>query len=64
MRSYFITTIKNEALDVNAHNEDEQIIIKHPCEEKWAVKVLPENKYVKLRLKGIVVDSLPDDWIR
>jgi hypothetical protein len=62
MNNYFITPILNEALDVNAHNREEQRILKHPREEKWAVKVCSDNKFVMAKLKGIVVGSLPDEW--
>jgi len=59
---YFISPIRKEAIDVNAHNEEEQIIIKHPGKEKWAVRILPGNKYSHAELYGTVVDSLSDDW--
>lgn len=62
MDRYFITPIKNEALDVNAHNSQEQKLIKHPCGNIWAVRVLPGNRYIQARLEGKIVESLPDDW--
>lgn len=62
MDRFFVTKVKNQVMDVNAHNEKEQIVIKHPIEEKWAVKVLANNKYIKGRLEGVIVNSLPEDW--
>ncbi len=59
---YFISPIRKEAADVNAHNEEEQIMLKHPIEEKWAVRILPGNKYAYAKLRGAVADILPDDW--
>lgn len=62
MCRYFITPVKNEALDVDAHNEREQKLIEHPCKNLWAVKVLPGNKYIQARLTGKIVQSLSEDW--
>ena len=55
MERYFVTHIKNEVLDVNAHNKKEQKIIKHPVKDKWAVRVLPGNRYIEAKLAGTVV---------
>ncbi|MGM0653165.1 MAG: hypothetical protein ACQES4_10370 [Bacillota bacterium] len=62
MDRYFITSRENEVLDVNAHNSEEQEVIKHPGKGLWAVRVLPDNQYVKAKLSGKITDSLPDDW--
>ena len=63
MERYFITPNKREALDVNAHNGEEQEIFKHPYKDEWAVRVLLNNKYIKAKLTGRVVELLPCDWI-
>jgi len=62
MNRHFITQRENEVLDVNAHNSEEQKVLKHPDKELWAVRVLPDNQYVKANLSGKIVDSLPEDW--
>lgn len=62
MKRYFVTPRENEVLDVNAHNSVEQKVIKHPGKDLWAVRVLPDNQYVKARLSGKIVDTLPEDW--
>ncbi|HAA26255.1 MAG TPA: hypothetical protein DCE11_09120 [Ruminiclostridium sp.] len=62
MGGYFVTPVENEALDVNAHNEQEQKLVKHPDKSLWAVKVLPGNKYIQARLTGKIVQSLSVDW--
>jgi len=62
MERYFVTHIKNEVLDVNAHNKKEQKVIKHPVKDKWAVRVLPGNRYIEAKLAGTVVSSLSGDW--
>jgi len=62
MSRHFITQRENEVMDVNAHNSEEQKVLKHPDKELWAVKVLPDNQYVKAKLSGKIVDALPEDW--
>ena len=59
---YFISPNQHEVLDVNAHNWQEQEVIKHPSKDQWAVAIIPGNPYIKIRGEGKIVVSLPPDW--
>ena len=55
---YFISSIYNEMLDAQAHEQDNPQIIKHAIKELYALKISKEN--VSKGMK--IVETLPKDW--
>jgi len=62
VKRYFVTEKLNEALDADAHNSIPQKMLKHPGEEKWAVLILDDNRYMFSQLSGYLIDELTEDW--
>ncbi|KAF1084411.1 hypothetical protein SPSYN_02188 [Sporotomaculum syntrophicum] len=58
---FYITNNKNEALDVQAHEDNPKPLIKHPIYNMWAVEITENNKYVKNK-KGRIYNKLSHDW--